>query len=89
MPLSCSELDLAEERCIELEEGVGGKEGETAMIKMTMSQLAAAPQLNVMSMFLLLCSCNSLLWLVVMFSGFLKSRMTYMGFCLVKIKGGQ
>lgn len=53
MPVSCSELDWAVETCIELEEGVGGKEGEMVMIMVTMSQSAAAPQFNLMAMALL------------------------------------
>lgn len=42
MPLSRSGLNEAEERCIELEEGVRGKEVEKVMIIMKMSHLAAA-----------------------------------------------
>lgn len=63
MPLSCSGLDGTRDRCVELEESVGGKEGEMVMIIMKMSHLA--PQFNLLAV---VCCCKSSLWLPVMFS---------------------
>lgn len=54
MSLSCSGLDGAVERCVELEEEVGGKEGKMVMMMMIKtSYFSLSLQLNLLSVALL------------------------------------